>query len=232
MSNQPGLSVAEIFANTAIPKVTESSGPFGKTYVRLGPLVSTVGSWMFQSGGTLGYALKHHPVMLGKLLGIPSDSAYNYVNGALRDLATDLLAKVSGNDNTLFDIFLYPLIAQSGYDLSPGAGWINKKVYTHDIWQFAQASFQKGVAIGFHHPDKFEIFWFNTHKLQSQNEWDEAYNHGIVTTPKQEVLVLEDEAFNSLGMALLWLQKRAPTQLTSNELAIISELSSSSGGRR
>lgn len=229
ISDQLGLpSVAEMFAAVAMPKVTEGGGLFGKKYIRLGPLLSIVGGWMFQAGGTLGYGLKDHPVILGKLLGIPADHADEYVQSTLREIATSQLAQTSGKDKTLADLFLFPTLAQSGYELTPGAKWINIKVRDMKrIWEFVQTAFQKGVAISFHFPKDFRIYWTNTFKLQPQKEWDEAYRRGIVTTQQQDILILEDEASNALAGAIDWVRASAPTQLASDELSILEKLASS-----
>jgi hypothetical protein len=224
-------SVAEIFGAVAMPKITEGGGLFRKKYVRLGSLFLTVGGWMFQAGGTLGYGLRDHPVILGKLLGVPADRANEYVQNKLREIAATQLALASGKDKTLADLFLFPTLAQSGYELTPAAKfakWINIKVHDMEkVWGFAQTAFQKGVAISFHFPRDFRIYWTNTFKPRSQKEWDEAYRLGIVTTQQQDILILEDEASNALAGAIDWVRTCAPAQLTSDELSILEKLASS-----
>lgn len=229
ISDQSGSSsVAEMFAAVAVPKVTEGGGLFGKKYIRLGPLFSTVGGWMFQAGGILGYGLRDHPVILGKLLGVPADRANEYVQNTLQEIATNQLAQASGKDKTLADLFLFPTLAQSGYELVPGAKWINIKVHDMErIWRVALVAFHKGVAISFHFPEDFRIYWTNTFKPQPQKEWDEAYRLGIVTTPQQDILILEDEASSALAGVADWVRASAPTQLTSDELSILEKLASS-----
>jgi len=229
MSDQSGLpSVADMFAAVAVPKVTEGGGLFGKKYVRQGPLFMTVGGWMFQSGGTLGYGLKEEPTILGKLLGIPSNRAEDYVQGVLGKIASDQIAQAPGKDKTLTDLFLYPTLAQSGYELTPGAKWIDTKVHDEEsIHWFVQLFFQKGVAVGFHFPKDFRVYWANTFKPRPQKEWDEAYGLGIVTTTQQDILILEDEASSALAGVTDWVREFAPTQLTSDELSILEKLASS-----
>jgi hypothetical protein len=230
ISDQPGLpSVAEMFASIAIPKVTEGGGLFGKKYyIRLGPLLCTVGSWMFQGGGTLGYGLRDYPVILGKLLGVPVDHANEYVRNALREIATNQLALASGKDKTLAGLILFPTLAQWGYELVLGAKWINIKVHDMErIWEVALVAFHKGVAIGFHFPEDFRIYWTNTFKLRPQKEWDELYRLGIVTTLQQDILILKDEASSALAGVIEWVRMSAPTRLTSDELSILEKLASS-----
>lgn len=232
ISNPSGLpSVAEIFAAVAIPKVTEGGGLFGKKYIRLGSLFLTVGGWMFQGGGTLGYGLRDYPVILGKLLGAPADHANEYVQNTLQKLATNQLEQTPDKDKTLADLFLFPTLAQSGYDLTPGAKfgkWINIKVHDMEkIWEFAQTAFQKGAALSFHFPEDFRTYWANTFKPRPQKKWDEAYRLGIVTIQQQDILILEDEASNALAGVLDWVRASAPTRLTSGELSILQKLASS-----
>jgi hypothetical protein len=229
ISDQSGLpSVAGIFAGVVLPKITEGGGFFGKKYVRLGSLFLTAGGWMFQAGGTLGYALRDHPVILGKLLGVPADRANDYVQRTLHGIAIGQLAQTSGKDKTLADLFLFPTLAQSRYELAPAAKfaeWVKIKV--HDmkkVWEFVQTAFQKGAAISYHFPEDFRTYWANTFKPRPQEEWDEAYRRGVVNTPQQEVLILEDEADNALADVMNWVRVRAPTQLTSDELSILEKL--------
>lgn len=232
ISDQSGSpSVAEMFAAVAVPKVTEGGGLFGKKYIRLGSLFLTIGGWMFQAGGTLGYGLRDYPVILCKLLGVPADRANEYVQNTLQKIATSQLAQTSGKDKTLADLFLFPTLVQSGYELTPAAKfakWINIKVHDMEkIWEFAQTAFQKGAAISFHFPEDFRIYWTNTFKPQPQKEWDEAYRLGIVTTPQQDILILEDEASSALAGVTNWVRASAPMQLTSDELSILEKLASS-----
>jgi hypothetical protein len=183
---------------------------------------------MFQAGGTLGYGLRDHPIILGKLLGVPADRANEYVQNILQEIATNQLAQASGKDKTLADLFFYPTLAQSGYELTPGAKWINIKVHDMEkIWEFVQTAFQKGAAISFHFPKDFRIYWTNTFKPRPQKEWDEAYRLGIVTTQQQDILILEDEASNALAGVIDWVRASAPTQLMSDELSILEKLASS-----
>lgn len=229
MSTHSGwASIAQMFAEVAVPKVTEGGGLFGKKYIRLGPLLSTVGGWMFQSGGTLGFGLRDHPMILTKLLGVPADRANDFVQGFLQKIATDLLMQVTGQDKTLTDLFLYPTLAQSGYELTPDAKWINTKVYDmEEIWKFTQLACHKGVAVSFHFPKDFRVYWLNTFKPKPQKEWDEAYRLGIVTTSQQDILILEDEVSNTLAGAIDWVREVVPTQFTPSELSTLETLASS-----
>ena len=222
-------NIAAMFAAVVLPKVIEGGGLFEKKYIRLGPLYLSVMGWMFQCGGILGYGLRGHSVILAKLIGIPADRANDYVQNELGKLAADQLAKVSGKNKTLTDLFLHPVLAEEGYELTPGAKWINTRIYNEeDIFLYAQIALQQGMAVSFHFPKDFRIYWVNSFKPKPQKEWDEAYRRGIVATPQQKTLILEDEVQNTLADAIDWVRESAPAQLTSNELSILEKLASSS----
>lgn len=226
MSTQSGWgSIAQMFAEVAVPKVTEGGGLFGKKYIRLGPLISTVGNWMFQCGGTLGYGLRDHPVILTKLLGVPANRANEFVQDFLQKIATDLLMQVTKQDKTLTDLYLYPTLAQLGYELTLGAKWINTKVYDmEEIWKCTQIACHKGVAVGFHFPKDFQDIWVNSFKPKPQKEWDEAYCLGIVTTSQQDILILEDEVSNTLSGAIDYVREVVPTQFAPSEVSTLETL--------
>ena len=228
MSDQSGFpSVAEMFAGMSVPKVTEE-GLFGGPYVRQGPLLITVGGWMFQCGSVLGYGLKDNPLILGKLLGIPAEHAEEYVQDVLQKLASKQLAQASGKDTTLSQLYLFPTLAEAGYELTPGAKWIDVKIKEDEmIFNFSNIAFQKGAAVGFHFPKKFQVYWANTYKPRSEDEWDEAYRMGIVTTPQQNILILEDEVCNVLADSADWIKENAPAQLTRQEISTLHNLVSS-----
>jgi len=229
MSTQAGwASIAQMFSETAIPKVTEDGGLFGKKYIRLGPLIITVGGWMFQCGGTLGYGFRDYPVILTKLLGVPSDNANKFIQDYLQKLADDLLRQVTGQDKTLTDLFLYPTLAQSGHELTPGAKWMDTKVNDQEwTWKFIQITCQQGVAVSFHFPEIFQTCWINTFKQKPQEEWDEAYRLGVVSTPQQDSLILEDEVKNTLSGAVDWVREIVPTHFISSELSTLETLANS-----
>ena len=168
MSDQSGFpSVAEMFASISLPKVTEE-GLFGGPYVRQGPLLTTVGGWMFQCGSLLGYGLKDNPLILGKLLGIPAERAEEYVRDVLKELASKHLAQSSGKDTTLRELYLFPTLAEAGYELTPGAKWIDVKIKEDEmIFNLSNIAFQKGAAVGFHFPKEFQVYWANMYKSRS-----------------------------------------------------------------
>jgi len=227
MSNEPGASVSEMFAGMSVPKVTEQ-GMFGGPYIRQGPLLFTVGGWMFQCGSLLGYGLKDNPLILAKLLGIPANRAEEYVRDVLKELASKQLEQASGRDTTLSQLYLFPTLAKAGYELTPEAKWIDVKIKEDEmIFNFVNIAFQQGAAVGFHLPKEFQACWANTFKPRPEDEWDEAYRMGIVTTPQQDILILEDEVRNVLADSADWIEENVPTQLTRQEISTLRKLASS-----
>lgn len=154
---------------------------------------------MSQSGGTLGYGLRDHPVILGKLLGQPADRAGDYVQTALLELATEIVSAAQNEDETLTTVFVQQVLAEEGLQLEPNAKWIDKKVQDPSvIWMVTQVFFGRGAGVGFHFPNEFQTYWANTFRPRPPEEWDEMYRLGVVTTPRQAVMVLEDEVCNVL----------------------------------
>ena len=200
---------------------------FGGPYVRQGPLLLTVGGWMFQCGSLLGYSLKDNPLILGKLLGIPAERAEEYVRDVLQKIASNQLAQASSKDATLHQLYLFPTLREAGYELTPGAKWIDVRIKEDEmIFNLVNIAFQKGAGVGFHFPKEFQVYWANMYKPRSEDEWDEAYRMGIVNTPQQNILILEEEVRNVLADSADWIEENVPAQLTRQEISTLRNLSS------
>jgi len=227
MSEQSDLpSVTDRFGAFAISMIREEGRLFGKPYTRLGSLFISAGYWLFQSGGALGYGLRGHPVILGKLLGSPPKSAGNYVQEVLLNLASEQLTQASGKDKNFFQLYLIPTLAEYGYELSlEDKSWLTKKQdFNEAISQFMQIIFQKGVSVGFNFPEELSTYWNETHSQRTKEEWAEMYKRGMVSSPQQDTLKLQDEVSVALTSAADWVRERAPTQLTAKELSTLDKL--------
>ena len=88
-------------------------------------------------------------------------------------------------------------------------------------------SCHKVTAVSFHFPKDFRVCWVNTFKPKLQKEWDEAYRLGVVTTSQQDILILEDEASNTLAGTIDWVREVVPTQFTPDELSTLETLARS-----
>jgi len=143
----------------------------------------------------------------------------------LQKLASKQLAQAPGKDKTLSQLYLFPTLTEAGYELTPGAKWIDVKIKEDEmIFNLSNLAFQKGAAVGFHFPKEFQVFWANTFKPRPQKEWDEAYRLGVVTTPQQDILILEDEVCNVLADSADWIEESVPTQLTPEEISTLRKL--------
>jgi len=221
-------TVVDRFATLALAKVREGGRLFGKPYVRLGPLYSVAGWWLYQTGGAFGYGLKGRPAILGKLLGIPPEDAVSYVPEVLLDMASKQLTEASGKDKSFFQLYLVPTLATEGIhldDLSAARKWASRKMHDHEaIWLFMQLIFQLGAAVGFHFPDEFRTYWDWTLRQRPEPEWAEMHERGIVSEPEQQALRLEDEVSVALLAAADWVRERAPALISPDELATVDEL--------
>ena len=63
----------------------------GKPYVDLGPLILTVGTWLFERGGILGYALRENPELLAKLMPVSSFDAFSRITKEMASIWLDFL---------------------------------------------------------------------------------------------------------------------------------------------
>jgi len=96
-----------------------------------------------------------------------------------------------------------------------------------EILTFTQLACQKGVAISYHYPEDFRGYWLNTFEQKPQEEWDEAYRLGVVNTPQQDILILEDEVRSTLAGAIDWVREIVPSQFTPSELSTLETLANS-----
>ena len=224
MSSERGTSVAEMFARNSIPNVVEEGGLFRKKFARQGPLYLTVGGWMSQTGGALGYGIRDHPVTLGKLLGQHTDHASEYVQNTLWELATEIVA-LAREGESLREVFVGQVLAEEGLKLEPNAEWMSMRIHDFKIvWLSAQAFFRRGAAVGFHFPNEFRGYWASAHRPHSKDEWDKFDRMGIVTAPEQDVLSLEDHVRDVLADCADWMEETAPSQFTREEASAVREM--------
>jgi len=221
-------TVVDRFAAFAVAKVRKGGLLFGRAYVRLGPLFSVAGWWLFQTGGAFGYGLRGHPAILGKLLGVPAEDAVSYVQDVLLNLASWQLIQASDKDKSFFQLYLVPTLAEQGIhldDLNAARKWGSSKVYDQQaIFDFMQATFQKGTAVGFHFAEEFRTYWDWTFRQRPEPEWAEMHKRGIVSKPEQQALRLQDEVSVALRAAADWVRERAPAQIRPHDLATVDEL--------
>ena len=85
----------------------------GRRYVPLAPPLFRMGLWLFQCGAALGFGLREHPVILGKLLGGGRDAAGEYV-AQQEPWTSDLMSRASQEGGDFEQLCLAPGLAVLG----------------------------------------------------------------------------------------------------------------------
>jgi hypothetical protein len=123
------------------------------------------------------------------------------------------------------EVFVHQVLTEEGLALEPNAEWKGRRIHDFElIWRCARLFFGRGAAVGFHLPNEFRTYWANTHRPRSMDELDESYRTGIVTTPQQNVLALEDHVHDVLADSADWVEETVPSQLTPGETATLREM--------
>ena len=177
---------------------------FGKPYVRLGPLYMIVGAWLFQQGGALGYGLKGHPHLLGRLLKGFSGSQ-DSVDG-LRPSAETYLERAKGNERTFYHIFAAPELLSRGVDIDawPQSKEWDAKVEQEMVSTVITASFAEGAAFGYHFPDTFQECWEQTFRVRSDQEWQGLRSVGMPLSEFQSERRLDQAVAKVAALAIGW----------------------------
>jgi len=209
-------------------------GLFGKPYIRMGPMFSSVGWIMFQKGGLLGYGLRGHSDLLCKFL-FSQDSEYDNetkLQNGLKPVGDDLLSKTDGEPNNLFELFLLPELRDSGIDLKnpdfvtgKKKKWIDEKIDPTNGETLTYLFFQRGASIGFFHSSLFCRCWHETYRKRDKSEWTEAYERKIVSKPVQQELDFSQEVSNILSESFKWCKGNPNSNLNIKELTELKRLS-------
>ncbi len=216
------------FAVAFLQQASEK-GIFGGPFIRLGSLFSTVGPFVYQQAGALGYGLKGQPMLLGKLLfPRPDDSEKLFIE--FRDqLATSLL-KIDTKGKTFFDIYTKEELKSFGIDITafPPNKALDNKFSLSQAKDILQIALIKGSTLGFHFSDIFSECWDCTYKLRPESEWQQMHTLGIIQSEKQQTLSLKEAIAGLAEGALAWVNENKPTLLSSNEVTLLKKLAASS----
>lgn len=223
-------SFLTVIARPAVQNITEKP-LFGKPYVRIGRLFFALGSWVFQQGGLLGYALRDKPILLGKLAAPPDITNINeteiveYFKG-LFDVVASQLAEAENEDKTFFYLYTVRELRKIGIDLIqwPADKNLEKKADVEFVGYVMRISFLEGIALGFNFPEQFSIYWDNTYRMRADSEWEEMRNRGIVLSEMQEKQTLKIAIVDVAENAILWSKNQAPNILDVNDIEILEAL--------
>lgn len=218
------VSFLSVIAAPAVRQVGEK-GLFGKPYVRLGRLFLVIGSWVFQQGGALGYSLKGEPKLLGKLLGVDSEHAAEYV-ASLRKPVAAIISQAQTEEKTFFQLHTVRELRAYGVDLSvwPPSKALETKVSAEVASDVMREAFQKGAAFGCHFPEIFRQYWEYSYRVRPDSEWQEMRARGLILSEVQQARPLEVAIAELAEMALEWAIQEAPGLLDSREIQILNQL--------
>ena len=203
-------SFLTFLATPAIKQASEKS-LFGSPYVRVGRLFTIVGNWVYQQGGVLGYVLRDHPDLLVKLMAPPEPSSF-IPQQAIEELygTRKLMAKeienIANENMTFTSLYTKRELRDMGIELTklPPDKGLNKKVDFNFANKVMRIAFVKGVAFGFHFPEKFSACWNESYSMVPEKEWTEAHNLGIVSSETQTTMTLGQATHAICEGALTW----------------------------
>lgn len=214
-------------AGPIIQQVAERN-PFGKHYVRLGPLIGIVGYQVYQQGGVLGYALSEKPLLLGKLLGLVAEKdppADVYLLN-LRPMVQDSLNKVKQDEMTFFQLYVVKEFIDQEIDVFewPPSWKLNEKEDERTAFNIMRISYRKGAAFGFCYPSKFTACWERSYQIQPDKDWQWLYSKGLQISGKQPTTTLPEAITNMANLALIWANNDETVKLHSEDLDFLQSL--------
>lgn len=164
----------------------------GKPYFELGPTVLTMGAWLFERGGMVGYALRDDLELLSKVMPVANANAYQYLSNELSPTLIDSLPKEKPN---FINWYAKPLLYSFGliFPCIPLPKDWTKRISPQEAESVAAEAFLKGSIAGSIYPKEFRNVWESNYAPSDPDEWQMAYQIGLVGASEQEVLVFDDE---------------------------------------
>lgn len=224
-------SFMSIVAAPAWKQVTKQP-LFGKPYIRVGKLFAVVGAWVYQQGGALGYGLRGHPMLLGKLLGVDPEKAAEYVAG-LEDAVKPRLveSEIQAREMTFFHLYVVYELRRLDMDILawPPDKKLNEKADAQYVDAVTAISFNEGAAVGCHFSEAFRQYWENTYRRRPDSEWQEMRRLGLTLSEIQQPRSLEMAVAELARGAVEWATAEAPGLLDDSELDVLNSLTASAG---
>jgi len=200
-------------------------GLFGRRYIRLGPVFLTLGGWCFQQGGALGYGLKGHAGILGKLLGAEAGREEETIR-SFRDLAESHLKEAEYRDKNFFELYARSQLQGLGIDVTQLP--LDKAI--NEQWSISQASdvmkiaIVSGAALGYHFPDTFKEYGEETYRLRPDNEWQKLRTMGVALADYQSERPLNDEVTLLAEFAVQWAEQVSQNVMENSEISVLKRL--------
>lgn len=225
-------SFLTFMAIPAIKQATEKS-TFGKPYIRIGRLYAIVGLWVYQQGGLLGYVLREHPHLLVKLIAPPDPSfvleqALNELYGTRKVLSKEL-ENLENEEKTFFSLYTLRELRQVGIELIkfPPDKELDRKVDFDTADKIMRLAFIKGVAFGFHFPERFASCWESSYKACEDEEWAEAFSRGIVSSKIQKTPTISQATCDLCNGAIEWNTTESSKVLDTLDIQLLQTILSS-----
>lgn len=201
---------------------------FGKPYTRIGSLFGVVGFWVYQAGGVLGYFLRDTPNLLVKLAVPPGIAPINekQIIKEIKESSSIVeseLKEVEDEQKTFFHLYTLRELRNIGIDLLrwPPDKNLNKKASTEFAEDVMRISFVRGIDFGFNFPEQFAIYWDNTYRIRTDNEWGQLRQRGIVLSKIQRELTLNEAIVEIAEGAIIWGTNQSPNMLDPNDICIL-----------
>ncbi len=198
---------------------------FGKPYIRLGPLVFTVGGWVFEQGALLGYGLKRQQEILAKLLGSPIGDELSFIR-SIRNEAETRLRETPADKFNLFEMYVARELRLMGIDLptsSPNKA-LDRKCDPLEVNVRVRSALKAGAALGRHFPEQFQACWENSHPILPAAEWQEMRAAGLGLPETQQENPLEEHLSIVLGITAAWAYEYGAQRFSPDELTLLARM--------
>ncbi len=212
-------------AAPAVHKVIRSP-LLGRQYVRVGPLFLAIGMFLYQQGGALGFGLREHATLLGKLLGSGPRLTAKYVE-SLRKHEASRLAEVEGQERNFLQLYAARELLAMDIDIAayPPSKRLEQKAPKEFSNTVIALSFDGGAGLGFHFPQIFCEYWDNTHRDSPDSRLQEMRAFGIALPDTQQgPWQLAHAVADMAATAREWAASEAPDLLTDFEKSVLKRL--------
>ena len=160
-------------------------------YFETGPTVLLVGTWLFEKGGMIGYALRDSKELFAKLMFEVTPNANSYLT---EEGYSELMESLPTTELSFTNWYAVPFLASIGLDYPatpPPKDW-TKKIPPELANGMMSDAFLSGALAGNLAPDSFRDIW-EAHYNPNPQDWRESFEAGIIDSSEQETLVFEDE---------------------------------------
>ena len=177
----------------------------GKLVFELGPTIITTGTWLFERGGMLGYALRENEGLLSKMMPVANANAYQYLSN---ELAPGLVNSYPTSDATFSNWYARPTLDSFDLKLPSLPKGIPKRWTKHispeESLSIMSDAFILGSVAGRNQPQEFRLAWESQYVPKDPDHWKLAYEAGIVDASSQKLLAFDTEIKELLMGIVEW----------------------------